>query len=167
MLFGWMKSLIIYLIFAGAVINLSPSGNYKKYIRFFTGLIAIILIMKPLSYIFEFDESMLYQGYSSFENAIWDNGEYDYESGTLALGEELSDYYDLGLSEGIKQELIKRGFDIVDISVTTDKQDRLIGCKVFVSKNSELDEAFEENEIKKYIFDVYNLEFDNIYVLRR
>ncbi len=170
MLFGWMKSLIIYLIFAGAVINLSPSGNYKRYIRFFTGLVALILIMKPVSYIFDFDESKLYEGYDNFE--VYVKGYEELEGGAVGFSEdnsreELYDYYDLGLSEGIKLELIKRGFLVEEVSVTTDKENVLIGCRVFVSKNSKLDKTFEENEIKKYIFDVYNLDFDNIYVLRR
>lgn len=170
MLFGWMKSLIIYLIFAGAVINLSPSGNYKRYIRFFTGLVAVIIIMKPVLYIFDFDGSKLYEGYGKLEGYI--QGYEDFVGGTGGASSinsqaELMDYYDLGLSEGIKHELIDRGFWVEDVSVTTDKEDNLIGCRVFVSKSSKLDKTFEENEIKNYIFDVYNLEIDNIYVLRR
>ena len=116
--------------------------------------------------IFDFDESMLYKGYSDLGRFIQGYEDIDIHS-DFNLSDELINYYDLGLSEGIKLELIKRGFSVEEVSVTTDKQDMLIGCKVFVSNNSKLDSSFEENEIKKYIFDVYNLEFDNIYVLRR
>ena len=79
MLYGWMKSLVIYLIFAGAVINLSPSGNYKKYIKFFTGIVAIIILMKPISYIFGFDESTIEDSISNIESLSFKEEELDFE----------------------------------------------------------------------------------------
>lgn len=159
MLYGWMKSLIVYLVLAAAVVNLSPSGNYKKYIKFFAGIVAIILLMKPISYVFEFDESKLLS--------------LDLDAGSLLLEEdnpaydEISDYYDLSLAKAILYELNKRGFMVIDVSVTTDKDNRLLKCRVCVSDESDIDSSFEDNEIKKYIFQVYNLDIDNINVVRR
>ena len=159
MLYGWMKSLIIYLIFAGAVINLSPSGNYKKYIKFFTGIVAIIILMKPISYIFGFDESVVY---GSFE----DIGSFSQYNEDLSL-DEMVDYYDMGLSEAIRIELCDRGFMVEEISVITDKDGKLLGCTIYIDKKSELDYKFQEDSIKKYLFQVYNLENHNINVVRR
>ncbi len=158
MLFGWMKSLIIYLIFAGAIINMSPAGSYKKYIKFFTGIVAIIILMKPISYIFDFDESMLYGVVNEIE--LYSKDE--------KLGDEQSiDYYDLSLAEAIKLELSDRGFLVEQVSVITDKDNRLLSCVVYISKKSELDKEFEINNIKKYLFQVYNLDNHNINVVRR
>ena len=158
MLFGWMKSLIIYLIFAGAIINMSPAGSYKKYIKFFTGIVAIIILMKPISFIFDFDESMLYGVVNEIE--LYSKDE--------KLGDEQSiDYYDLSLAEAIKLELSHRGFLVDQVSVITDKDNRLLSCVVYISKKSELDKEFEINNIKKYLFQVYNLDNHNINVVRR
>ena len=160
MLYGWMKSLIIYLIFAGAIINMSPSGNYKKYIRFFTGIVAIIILMKPISYIFSFDESKLYSGLNGLDKLEEISGEdINYET--------IMDYYDLSMTESIRMELTDRGFNVEAVEVVTDRDDKLLSCRVYISKNSELDFEFEENNIKKYVNEVYNLSFDNIYVVRR
>ncbi|MBE5933341.1 MAG: hypothetical protein E7263_07980 [Lachnospiraceae bacterium] len=160
MLYGWMKSLIIYLIFAGAIINMSPSGNYKKYIRFFTGIVAIIILMKPISYIFSFDESKLYYGFNGIDKLEEISGEdINYET--------IMDYYDLSITESIRMELTDRGFNVEAVEVVTDRDDKLLSCRVCISKNSELDFEFEENNIKKYVNEVYNLSFDNIYVVRR
>lgn len=159
MLYGWMKSLIVYLILAAAVVNLSPSGSYKKYIKFFTGIVAIILLMKPISYIFNFDEGMIFsqmRDMSTFDLS-GDNQSYD----------EIDDYYELSLSKAITYELNKRGFLVSEVSVITDKDNKILKCTVYVSSDSDIDASFEENEIKKYIFQVYNLDSDNINVVRR
>ncbi len=158
MLYGWMKSLIIYLIFAGAIINLSPSGSYKKYIRLFTGLIAIIILMKPISYIFNFDESKLY-------NALGNVGKSEYQIDEL--DSEVADYYDLSLNEGIKLELNDRGFMVEEVSVINNQDNELLSCTVYVSSSQDMDPDFAENNIKSYINEVYNLDVANIYVLRR
>ncbi|MBR3833623.1 MAG: stage III sporulation protein AF [Lachnospiraceae bacterium] len=160
MLFGWMKSLIIYLIFAGVIINLSSSGSYKKYIKFYTGVVAIIILIKPISYIFNFDEKALYGALMEIDSL----GNY-YEE--LPSGDKIADYYDMSLSQGIKLELQHRGYMVEEVSVTTDRDDKLVGCRVYIDKASELDKSFEENNIKIYINEVYNLNVDNIYVVRR
>lgn len=160
MLYGWMKSLIIYLIFAGAVINLSPSGSYKKYIKFFTGMVAIIILMKPISYIFSFDVGKLQN--------IWGDidGFSEYAADNLEA-EDVIDYYELSLSEGIKLELVERGFKVEEVSVITDKESNPLSCIIYVNKESDLDYEFVEGNIKKYLFQVYNLDYHNINVVRR
>lgn len=158
MLFGWMKSLIIYLIFAGTVINMTPAGSYKKYIRFFTGIVAIIILMKPISYIFNFDESRLYGAINQIDGF---SNEGDFNDNQVV------DYYDLSMSEAIKLELSDRGFLVEQVSVITDKDNKLLSCVVYVSNKSQLDKEFESNNIKKYLFQVYNLDNHNINVVRR
>ncbi len=158
MLFGWMKSLIIYLIFAGAVINMTPAGSYKKYIKFFTGIVAIIILMKPISFIFDFDENKLYGIVNQIEL---------YTNEDKLNDNQLTDYYDLSLAEAIKLELIDRGFSVEQVSVITDKDDKLLSCVVYVNKKSQLDMEFESNNIKKILFQVYNLDNHNINVVRR
>ncbi len=159
MLYGWMKSLIIYLIFAGAIINLSPSGSYKKYIRLFTGIVAIIILIKPISYIFNFDETKLYGAINKVEGV---SGDYD-----LPQSDAVTDYYDMSISEAIRLELIDRGFLVDTIEVMSTENGDILSIRVYVDSTSELDRSFEENNIKSFINEVYNLETDNIYVVRR
>ena len=54
MLFGWMKSLIFYLLLATIVTHMAPSNQYKQYIRYFIGLVVIVLLASPLKFLFEF-----------------------------------------------------------------------------------------------------------------
>ncbi|MBR3598747.1 MAG: stage III sporulation protein AF [Lachnospiraceae bacterium] len=165
MLYGWMKNLIVYLIFAGAIINLSPSGSYKKHIRLVTGLVAIIIIIKPMSFIFSYDEKELY----GLINRVYSESQINFDE--YSLGEpctaETCDYLQLGISEGIKQELNDRGLEVVQVSVVTDDDNNLLNCRVYVGETNTMEGSFQEENIKKYISEVYNLELDNIYVVRR
>ena len=46
-LYDWMINAAFYLVIFTAVIQLLPNGTYHKYVRFFTGLILIVLILSP------------------------------------------------------------------------------------------------------------------------
>lgn len=47
-LFEWIQNIAFYLILITAVLHIIPSTTYKNYIRFFTGLILILLLIQPI-----------------------------------------------------------------------------------------------------------------------
>lgn len=47
-LYTWIQDLTVYLIMVTAVMQVIPGKDYKKYIRFFTGLVLILLILTPV-----------------------------------------------------------------------------------------------------------------------
>ena len=46
--YEWMKNLAVFYIFLTVVTHLVPDGRYEEYIRFFMGLLLILLMMAPL-----------------------------------------------------------------------------------------------------------------------
>lgn len=46
--YGWVKNLVCFYIFITAVLHLLPKESYRKYIRFFTGLLLVILVLTPI-----------------------------------------------------------------------------------------------------------------------
>lgn len=48
MAYEWMKNLSFYLVIMTAVIEVLPGNTYRKYIRFFTGLVMILLVVTPI-----------------------------------------------------------------------------------------------------------------------
>lgn len=46
-LYGWVKNIIYYMIFTAAVNNLLADSKYEKYIRFFAGMVLILLVVSP------------------------------------------------------------------------------------------------------------------------
>ena len=47
-LYGWIQNIAVYLIVVSAVMHAVPGKEYEKYIRFFSGLILILLLFMPL-----------------------------------------------------------------------------------------------------------------------
>lgn len=54
-LYEWIGNLAVYMVLVTAAIQVIPGVGYKKYIRFFTGLILILMIMSPILKIFGMD----------------------------------------------------------------------------------------------------------------
>ena len=47
-LYEWLRDISYYLILVTAVTYVLPSNAYRKYIRFFTGLVLILILMAPM-----------------------------------------------------------------------------------------------------------------------
>lgn len=47
-IYEWLKNLAFYMILVTAVIRVLPDNSYQKYIRFFSGLILVVLLMTPI-----------------------------------------------------------------------------------------------------------------------
>lgn len=47
-LYEWISNLAFYLVLVTAVLQIVPGKEYKKYIRFFSGLVMILLMTTPI-----------------------------------------------------------------------------------------------------------------------
>lgn len=47
-LYEWIQNIAVYLIVVSAVMHAIPEKGYEKYIRFFSGLVLILLLTAPL-----------------------------------------------------------------------------------------------------------------------
>ena len=47
--YSWVKNIIYYMIFLSVVSNLLADSKYEKYIRFFAGMVLILLVVSPLT----------------------------------------------------------------------------------------------------------------------
>ena len=44
----WIQNLAFFFVFLSAIMNFLPKGEEKKYIRFFMGMLLILVLIKPL-----------------------------------------------------------------------------------------------------------------------
>lgn len=51
-IYQWIENIAFYMIIIVAVLQMCPGNSYKKYIRFFAGLILIIMLIGPIFKIF-------------------------------------------------------------------------------------------------------------------
>lgn len=67
--YGWVKNIIYYMIFLSVVNNLLADSKYGKYIRFFAGMVLILLVVNPFTGGLHLDEQISSMFRSiSFEN---------------------------------------------------------------------------------------------------
>ena len=48
-IYGWIRSIIGFLLFLAVLDNLIPGKNYQKYVRLFAGMATILLVARPLT----------------------------------------------------------------------------------------------------------------------
>lgn len=59
-IYDWIKTIIFYMILMTVVLNVLPSGKYHKYIKFFSGMVLILLVMRPLTGMANLEDKMAY-----------------------------------------------------------------------------------------------------------
>ena len=47
-IYDWIENITFYLVLVGAVLHMVPGDGYKRYIRFFVGMILILMLSGPI-----------------------------------------------------------------------------------------------------------------------
>lgn len=87
-IYEWIQNISIYLIVMAAVMHAIPGKDYGKYVRFFSGLVLILLLASPL---------MKLTGTADDFRALYRGKEYEMERKEIERAEEI--YEQSGLSE--------------------------------------------------------------------
>lgn len=73
MLYGWLQDMVFYLLIITAVLEVLPGGNYQKYIRFFTGMVLLLLLLTPVLALTDTGE--IFRGFYQDYNREWERQE--------------------------------------------------------------------------------------------
>lgn len=66
-IYDWIKNLVYFYILMTAVLHLLPKSNYQKYVRFFGGLLLVVLLVSPVLEFFRHPDVLLERiSYESF-----------------------------------------------------------------------------------------------------
>lgn len=140
-----VQSIIIAIIFIIMIEMLLPNGANKKYVKIISGIYLIVTILNPFLKLFNKDFDLDFsKSLESIETS---------SSSSL----NLQDYYITSLKEAMKLELNELGFEIqsIDIILSDDYSQIL---NIFIKSNS----ISDENNIKKYLSENYNVEYEKI-----
>ncbi|MGL5434083.1 MAG: stage III sporulation protein AF [Lachnospiraceae bacterium] len=47
--YGWIRNIICYMLFISVIENLLPGKKYGKYLKLFSGMVLILLVIQPIS----------------------------------------------------------------------------------------------------------------------
>lgn len=72
-IYEWIENIAFYLVIMVAVMQMIPKNSYQKYIRFFAGLILILMLCGPILKIF---------GMTDFHNEEYQNAIHEMEEAT-------------------------------------------------------------------------------------
>ena len=73
-------------------------------------------------------------------------------------------YFEMGMSGEIEKTLVNDGFETEGVDVITNKEGEIYRCYIFF--NNKLDDE-TVNVIKNKVNDVYNVDYNNIYIVSR
>ena len=92
-LYAWIRSVAYFMVFSAVLSHVIPGRSYRKYIRFFTGLLLVILLLTPVMKLLGMGQEFL---------AIYQGTAYEEE---LRQIEEAGAYLeDIGSSDGLPEE---------------------------------------------------------------
>lgn len=113
-IYGWAKNLAVFYILFTALLHLVPSGKYEKYVRFFMGLLLILMLSTPVFSIIGKSGELIenFQVHYELETAVREQ-------------EELENLQEFYLEKGYEQEakakiieeLKKEGIEVADAAV--------------------------------------------------
>lgn len=150
-IYGWMKNLAVYYIFLEAVMNFVPDEKYARYIRYFMGLLLILLLCSPILQIFTLDSSLMENLYRQ----MWASREEMLESGSQEQQRYLTKAYEREVESQIKKDLEELSFPIITVEV------RLAGepleIRAVVLELSQTPVANQEEEIVHELEEKYRI----------
>ena len=65
-IYEWMENIAFYLVILVAIMQMIPQNSYQKYIRFFAGMILILMLAGPILRIFGMTELQS----TAYQNAL-------------------------------------------------------------------------------------------------
>ena len=76
-LYEWVENLAFYMVLSTVFLEVLPANSYQKYIRFFTGIILVLLLTGPILKVFGMEQSLrdVLDG-SAYEREIEEKTEY-------------------------------------------------------------------------------------------
>ncbi len=48
LVYEWLQNMVFFLLLAGVILDALPGNSYRKYVRFFAGMIVVLLLISPL-----------------------------------------------------------------------------------------------------------------------
>lgn len=123
----WIYNIILFVMFSSLLLQLSAAKKYDKYIKFFTGLILVIVVILPIAKLSGSDK-ILEMNYLNecFMQAADDAAE-EMENLEQVQSETISQSYEKNIQISIESIVNSYGYDLVnaDVTINSDVNDNM------------------------------------------
>lgn len=96
----WLSQIVCYLCLTTLLLHVIPDTGMKRYVRFFLGILFLVVMLEPLEGIF-FGETFL----ESFERSSLKGLQQVYDSGREGLGDTLKSWEENEYQEKLQQKI--------------------------------------------------------------
>ncbi|MCI9486052.1 MAG: stage III sporulation protein AF [Lachnospiraceae bacterium] len=121
--YGWVKTIAACLIFLSLIIRLLPEGKNIKYIRYFMGMVLVLVVLAPAGRLFGL-EKVFSQLEISFER---EGARADFEGELALMGEVYAEEVVRGYEEELAAEVLRflerEGYGDCSVRVTIDAEE--------------------------------------------
>lgn len=175
--YGWVKNLVYFYIFMTAILHLLPKESYQKYVKFFTGLLLIILILTPILSIFKNKEDLYDRISSAGFFQEMDNLKLDTAYLKESQQEIYQKEYEKAISTDIEQMAKREELEVdgITVQLTEECQLEKIHIKVKLPEEdgiylekalfSEKEEYPAVHKLQKELMDFYQIEEEQIEII--
>ncbi|MFP4698407.1 MAG: stage III sporulation protein AF [Eubacteriales bacterium] len=151
-IYSWIKNILIYIILVTIILNLLPQGQYRKYIKVFTGLVLIIIIIQPLAKLNNLDRELSTKLLDENLNIEQEGLKRQYDDFTEEQEKMIIESYMSELKNQIIFLLEQDGIYIKDVGIEVNKnrESDKYGTieKIFISTSLEEDKKTASNTIQ-------------------
>lgn len=142
-IYEWIRNLSVYLILITVVLNVLPDNSYKKYVKFFSGMLLVLILISPLAGLFGVGEKINI----SFESNNYRQELKEIQSKAKYMEGKQSQKVAEGNENSIKAQveniIRKNGFYPVSVEINTDQD---INSKSYGEIQSILASASDKTE---------------------
>ena len=151
----WVRNLAFYFIFLSVLMNVIPQGEERKYIRFFMGLLLILVLIQPLLTAGQLEQILSWETLSEGIRQEYE----DFSMEKKYLEQEGKDYVQ------IKTLLEQLSYESTEVRVDFFNGEKLdvkeIRCVIRRADGNPPGEG-EPDQVKRKLAQVYNLPEGNI-----
>lgn len=157
-LIDWIRSVLILYFLMMIVLYFAAGERYKKFIRFFMGLVLALTLLRPLIQVLGKEETLRESiTYEAFRQDLKET-QFDVSHLEETEQEIYRSHYERVLVEQFLSEAKERLLEIRDISVAVNEACELEQVTI-------QEELYGDGEtLKKYLMEVYGLEEGQVYV---
>ncbi|MDD7642698.1 MAG: stage III sporulation protein AF [bacterium] len=155
---NWIRSMLILYFLMMIMLYFTAGESYKKFIRFFMGLVLALTLLRPVLSVFgkeeELQESILYESFSQrMEEAQLDFGRMEKAGNEIFLRQ-----YERTLEEQFSEAAEEKLLDIEDITVSMNGDYELEQVIIREGLNG------DGETLRSYLIEVYGLKEGQVLV---
>lgn len=154
-LYTWMRNLVFYYIMLAAVLNFIPENSYRKYIRFFMGMLLMLLLMSPVMEILSLDEKLMdFWSMEELKEAYWES-EWNIENNVQ--DDYLVSGYETEIEEQISNYLENMEIQAVKVDVEVEEKETIEVTKIILHVKME-DNQGKIKQVMENLSQMYGVE---------